>query len=292
MSLAAPLPVGVRQLGARLRVGLLAAALAVGGLPARAVEALPAQLEGITVTERLGAAVNPNTLLTDHHGRQVRLGQYFGDGKPVLLTLNYYGCSMLCSVQLNGLVAGLQQLDWLPGDQFRIVTISIDPDDTAQLAREKRQAYLDSYGRGDDVDWQFLVGDAAQVQAIADAVGFAYRYDAEQDQYAHAAAVMLMAPDATVARYLYGIQYSGRDLKFGLMEAAAGRVGSTAERLLLSCFHYDESIGRYSPFAYGIMRLGGAVSLLIAAGLGIVLWRQELSPRREGASADPSEHTS
>lgn len=288
---------GTGSLASVASVGLFCGMLAAGGLlvgegQARAVEALPSQLEGITVTERLGAAVNPNTLLTDHTGRSVRLGQYFGDGKPVLLTLNYYGCAMLCSVQLNGLVAGLQQLDWVPGEEFRIVTVSIDPDDTPQLAADKRQAYLDAYGRGQDVDWQFLVGDAAQVQALADAVGFAYRYDAEQDQYAHAAAIMLLAPDATVARYLYGIQYSGRDLKFGLLEAAAGRVGSTAERLLLSCFHYDESIGRYSPFAFGIMRLGGAVSVLIAAGLGIVLWRQELSPRREGPGADQSEHTS
>lgn len=274
---------------ALLGVGLAAGAMGGG---ARAAEELPEQLDGITVTERLGAAVNPNTLLTDHTGRQVRLGQYFGDGKPVLLTLNYYGCAMLCSIQLNGLVAGLQALDWTAGEEFRIVTVSIDPDDDARLAAEKRQAYLDSYGRGQDVDWQFLVGDEAQVRALADAVGFAYRYDAEQDQYAHAAAIMLLAPDATVARYLYGIQYSARDLKFGLMEAAAGRVGSATERLLLSCFHYDDAIGRYSPFALGIMRLGGAVSLLIVAGLGIVLWRQELTHRGGDAGADPTEHTS
>lgn len=270
----------------------LAAGLWAGGGAARADLPVPDKLEGITVTERLGASVNPNTVLTDHTGQDVRLGQYFGDGKPVLLTLNYYGCAMLCSLQLNGLVAGLQQLDWMPGDEFRIVTVSIDPDDTPALAADKRTAYLDSYGRGQDVEWHFLVGDEAQVRALADAVGFAYAYDAEQDQYAHAAAIMLLAPDATVARYLYGIQYSGRDLKFGLMEAAAGRVGSAVERLLLSCFHYDETIGRYSPFAIGIMRLGGAVSILIVAGLGIVLWRQELSGKDSDQGADTTEHTS
>ncbi|NOY27194.1 MAG: SCO family protein [Oligoflexia bacterium] len=271
-----------------LLLGVLFLACLGGGV-ARAERTVPAKLEGITITEHLGAAVNPNLVLTDESGQKVRLGQFFGDGKPVLLTMNYYNCAMLCTIQLNGLVAGLKNLNWTPGDQFRILTVSIDPDDTPELAASKRKSYLDSYGRGDDVDWHFLVGEEDQVRALADSVGFAYRYDPEQDQYAHAAAIMLLAPDATVARYLYGIEYSARDLKFGLMEAAAGRVGSPAERLILSCFHYDETIGEYTPFAFGIMRLGGAVSIIVIVILGIVMWRQELSHKDGDPGADTTE---
>lgn len=277
----------------RLRVAVAVllglALLGVGNGSARAELPLPEPLQEATVVERLGAPIDPNLVFTGHDGEKVRIGDYFGDGRPVLLTLNYYGCAMLCSLQLNGLTKGLQGLDWKPGQEFRIVTVSIDPDDTVELAAEKRKAYLQAAGLPADADWTFLVGDVAQVRTLADSVGFGYRYDPEQDQYAHAAAIMLLAPDATVARYLYGIEYSARDLKFGLMEAAAGRVGSPLEKLILSCFHYDESIGRYSPFAFGMMRLGGAVSVLIVAGLGAVLWRRELAPKDSSSAADETE---
>lgn len=260
-----------------LTLGLWSAG--AGGV-ARAAMPLPGELHGSTITEHLGAAVDPNLVFTDYQGNQVRLGSFFGDGKPVILTLNYYGCKMLCTIQLNGLVEGLKELDWTPGDQFRIVTVSINPDDTVQLAHDKRQSYLDAYGRG-DVDWTFLVAQEDQVRKLAEQVGFGYRYDAEQDQYAHTAVITLLTPEATVARYIYGIQYSGRDLKFGLIDAAQGRVGSTVDRVILSCFHYDETIGRYSPFAFGIMRLGGALSVLALGGLGVVLWRREFAHRND-----------
>ncbi len=279
----------LRRLSTLAICGLIACGL---GAPASAELPVPEQLDGVSVMERLGVPVDQDLRFTDHDGRAVRLGDYFGDGKPVLLTLNYYNCAMLCSIQLNGLVNGLSGMDWKPGDEFRIVTVSFDPDDTVQLAADKRAAYLDNLGLPADAEWHFLVGDEDQVRALADNVGFGYRYDPEQDQYAHSAAIMMLAPDATVARYLYGIEYSARDLRFGLIEAAAGRVGSPVEKLLLSCFHYDETIGRYSPFAFGIMRLGGVMSMLIVAGLGIVLWRQELSGPDSDPDADDLEITS
>lgn len=267
-------------------LGSSSAAAAGAGLP------VPEAMQAITVQERLGASIDPELRFRDHQGQDVRLGDLLQGDKPVLLTLNYYGCATLCSIQLNGVVAGLRELDWTAGDEFRIVTVSIDPDDDVELARTKRLAYLDSYGRGESVDWHFLVGEQSQIEALAAQVGFGYRYDPVQDQYAHAAAVMLLAPDATVARYLYGVQYSARDLRFGLMEAAAGRVGSVADRLILSCFHYDAALGRYGVFAQGIMRLGGAVGVLVLASLGIVLWRQELFPKGKATGAAPTELTS
>lgn len=270
-----------------LQWGLLAPADAAGvGAP------IPEAMQAISVDEKLGAQVDPELRFRDHRGQEVRLGDLIQGETPVLLTLNYYGCATLCSVQLNGVVAGLRDLEWTAGKEFRIVTVSIDPDDDVELARTKRLAYLDSYGRGQDVDWQFLVGDQAQIEALAAQVGFGYRYDPVQDQYAHAAAVMLLSPSGEVARYLYGVQYQARDLRFGLMEAAAGRVGSVADRLILSCFHYDAALGRYGVFAQGIMRLGGAVGVVILASLGLVLWRQELFPKGRVTGAAPTELTS
>lgn len=276
---------------------LLLGALALGGLglpvavAASGPTAVPEAMQAISVDERLGQAVDPDLRFRDAEGRSVRLGDYLQGDKPVLLTMNYYGCATLCSVQLNAVVAGLRDLDWTAGREFRMVTVSIDPDDGVELARAKQQAYLDVYGRP-GARWDFLVGEQAQIEALAQQVGFGYRYDPIQDQYAHAAAIMLLSPDGKVARYLYGVQYSGRDLRFGLMEAAAGRVGSVADRLLLSCFHYDANLGRYGLFAQGLMRLGGVVAVLAFAGIGIVLWRQELLPRGGSDGAPPTELTS
>lgn len=276
---------------------LLLGALALGGLglpvavAASGPAAVPEAMQAISVDERLGQAVDPELRFLDAEGRSVRLGDYLQGDRPVLLTMNYYGCATLCSVQLNAVVAGLRDLDWTAGREFRMVTVSIDPDDDVALARAKQQAYLDVYGRP-GAHWDFLVGEQAQIEALAQQVGFGYRYDPVQDQYAHAAAIMLLSPDGKVARYLYGVQYSGRDLRFGLMEAAAGRVGSVADRLLLSCFHYDANLGRYGLFAQGLMRLGGVVAVLAFAGIGIVLWRQELLPRGGSDGAPPTELTS
>lgn len=276
---------------------LLLGALALGGLglpvavAASGPTAVPEAMQAISVDERLGQPVDPELRFRDAEGRSVRLGDYLQGDKPVLLTMNYYGCATLCSVQLNAVVAGLRDLDWTAGREFRMVTVSIDPDDDVALARAKQQAYLDVYGRP-GAQWDFLVGEQAQIEALAQQVGFGYRYDPVQDQYAHAAAIMLLSPDGKVARYLYGVQYSGRDLRFGLMEAAAGRVGSVADRLLLSCFHYDANLGRYGLFAQGLMRLGGVVAVLAFAGIGIVLWRQELLPRGGSDGAPPTELTS
>ncbi len=256
---------------------LAAFALVVGlgvAPAAEAAEALPAELEGVTVVERLGERVNADLSFVDHTGAAVTMADLLEGDVPVLLTLNYYTCETLCSFQLNALLAGLDGLDWTAGDRFRIVTVSIDPKETAELASAKREAYLAEYGRG-DVDWQFLVGEADQVEALARTVGFGFKYDARTGQYAHPAVLTFLSPDGTVSRYVYGATYDARDLRFALMEAAAGRLGSPVDKLILSCFRYDETVGRYTPFAFGVMRLGGVATLVVMTGLGIVLWRRE-----------------
>ena len=256
-----------------MAAGLLAC-VAGWSVPAEAVE-VPSQLEEVTVVEHLGDRVDPTLRFTDHTGKAVTLGDYLDDGRPVLLTLNYYSCATLCGVQLNALHGALKELDWTAGEGFRVVTVSINPGETPELADQKRDAYLASLGRGDDVDWNFLVADEDQVRALANQVGFGYRYDEKSQQYAHPAVLTFLAPDGTVARYIYGLEYKAQDLRFALMEASEGRLGSPVDKLILSCFHYDETVGRYSAAAFGVMRLGGVASILFVGGLGFAMWRRE-----------------
>lgn len=243
-------------------------------VPARAAEAVPKVLENAVITEKLGAQVNLDLPFVDHQGRAVRLRDYLDGSRPVILTLNYYECPSLCSLQLNGFVEGLKAFEWAPGTHYRIVTVSIDARETAELAAGKRASYLKALGRG-DVDWSFLTGTTESIRALADTVGFGFNYVKEEDQFAHAAGIMFLSPEGVVARYLYGIEYRPMDLRFALMETAAGRVGSVVDRLLLSCFHYDDKTGRYTPYAFGIMRAGGVLTALAVAVMLGVLWRAE-----------------
>lgn len=244
-----------------------------------AAEPAPPQLQGIGVDEHLERLVDQQLEFTDQEGRHVRLGDYLKDGLPVLLTLNYYRCPSLCNLQLNALTEGLRGLSWTPGKNFRIVTVSIDHREKPDIARAKRASYLKMLGRG-EVDWTFLVGSERSVQQLADAVGYRYRYDAQQDQFAHPLVITFLSPKGAVARYLYGMEYAPRDLKFAIMEASEGRAGSPADKLILSCFHYDATVGAYGPFAMGIMRVGAAFTVLAMLVFAFVLWRKDRSHRR------------
>lgn len=228
----------------------------------------------VTVEEQLDSVIDGDLTFKDHTGKEVQLRDYFSEGKPVLLTLNYYSCETLCSVQLNAVLNSLRNLDWTVGEDFRMVTISIDPDETTELAAAKRQTYLDDLGKG-DIDWNFLVGTQENIDVVADSIGFRYVYEPKTKQYAHPAVVTFLSPERVVSRYLYGLNYDARDVKFSLIESANGNVGSTVEKIILSCFIYDTTVGKYTPTAFGIMRLGGALS---AFGLGLftfVLWRKD-----------------
>lgn len=233
----------------------------------------------VRVDEMLGGYLDMDLEFTDHDGETVKLGDYFDGERPVLITLNYYRCPTLCSLQLNGLTRTLDAFEWTPGDEYRIVTVSIDPREGTEVAAAKRKTHLDELGKG-DIDWNFLTGDALQIHMLAAQLGIGYAYDAEQDQYAHPAVLMFVSPKGKVARYLYGLEYNPNDVKFALMEAAEGRVGSPVDKLILSCFHYDATLGRYGPFAMGIMRLGGAFMVLIVGIPLAFVWRRERRRRR------------
>ncbi|MFZ5788360.1 MAG: SCO family protein [Acidobacteriota bacterium] len=265
----------------------VAAALALAGVTpvfAQRQEPLPRDLEGVGIEERLGVAIPLDLEFTDESGGRVRLGDFFGR-RPVVLTLNYYECPMLCTLQLNGLIEGIGQLPWTPGDEFEIVTVSINPLETPTLARLKKQAYLSELAKpGAASGWHFLVGSEANIRALADTVGFRYRYNEERREYVHAAGIMVATPSGILARYLYGVVYEPKSLRLAVLEAGEGKVGSAAEQFLLYCFHYDAEAGRYVVAASNVMRAAGGLTALV---LGIWLATAWLrGSGQEGASGD------
>jgi len=249
-------------------------------------EAPPRQLESVEVHEHLGAQVPAGLGFKDEHGRAVTLGQYFDGKHPVILTFNYSNCPMLCSLMLNGLVQGLKQLGYTPGKEFRIVTVSIDHDETPDKALKTQHRYLTEYGRPEAADgWHFLTGSEASVKAYAQALGFGYAYDEARKEYAHPSAMAVASPDGHVVRYLYGIEYPPSKLKLALLEAAQGKIGNPFDRLVLYCFHYDATEGRYAPIAANVMRVGGAISVVLLGAFLTVLWRADLKKRRRTAES-------
>lgn len=286
----------------RTRTTILLLAFALGGMAARAetpasrpaetqpairdrIEAAPQELEGVSVTEHLNAALPLDLEFRGEDGRPVRLSEYFKGDRPVILTLNYYRCPMLCTLQLNGLIDALKRLEWTPGHEFRIVTVSIDPTETPPLARRKKQNYLEEYGRpAAAAGWSFLTGRAENIKKLADTVGFQYRYDKETDQYIHAAALFVCTPGGRVSRYLYGVMFDPQTLRLSLVEAGEGKVGTTMDRVLLFCFHYDAARGRYGPAAMRIMQVAAAMTVIVVGAALAVFWRRD---RRRNRNQTP-----
>ena len=229
-------------------------------------DARPKQLEGVAVTEKLESQVDLNLTFTAENGYPVKLGEFFRKDRPVILNLVYYTCPMLCTMVLNGQVEALRGIPWTPGQEYEIVTISVDPRDSFAEAKKKKDIYLASFDRPAP-GWHFLADHDGNVAKLAEQVGFGYKYDSRIEQYAHPAAIMVLTPEGRVARYLYGIKYSPRDVRFALAEATKGRVTMALEKILLFCYHYDPKASGYVLFAQNIMRAGG-----IATVLAIVLF--------------------
>lgn len=243
------------------------------GLPA-AVN--PDAVADLGFDQRLNAAVPLDLSFRDEDGRRVTLRECVG-GKPTVLVLAYYRCPQLCNLVLNGLLDGLRGVSYAPGEEFSVVTVSFDPRETPEMAAAKKAAYVDAYGRPGSGTWRFLTGDAAEIDAVATAVGFRYSFDAKNDRYNHASGIVVLTPDGTVSRYLFGLRYSPRDLKLALLDASAGKVGSPVDQFLLYCFQYDHVNGRYAFAVLNLMRAAGAVTIV---GLGVWLLRLTRRPRR------------
>lgn len=253
---------------------LLTAAPAVAGTD-EMKDARPPILRQVGIDQHLDAQLPLDLPFRDESGATVRLGQYFGR-KPVILTLVYYECPMLCSLVLNGLVSALRTLSFDVGNQFDIVTVSINPSETPALAARKKLGILDDYHRaGAESGWHFLTGDAPAIAALADAVGFHYQYDPEHKQYAHAAAIMVLTPAGKLARYFYGVEYAPRDVRLGLIEAADERIGTAVDQVLLYCYEYDPAMGRYSAAILNLVRLGGVLTMLALGTFLTVMLRRD-----------------
>lgn len=242
-------------------------------------------LESVGVDENLEATLPLHLEFRDSSGKTVKLGDLIRDGKPVLLSLNYSDCPMLCRLQLNGLVDGLRDIKLEPGNDFDIISVSIDPLETPQRARQTKQNYVKSYGRPRTAGgWHFLSGDQRSIAELAEAVGFRYRYVPERKEYAHAAVTIAVTPKGKISRYLYGVVYPPQTLRLSLIEAAEGKIGTTLDKVLLFCLHYDAATGRYAPVAKNLMRLGaGATITALAVGL-LPLWL-----RRRGTHKPPTD---
>ncbi len=226
-------------------------------------------LENVGIDQRLGEQLPLDLTFRDESGADVRLGDYFGK-RPVVLTLVYYSCPMLCNQVLNGLTSALDVISFDIGKEFEVVTVSFDPRETAELARNKKETYIQWYKRpGASGGWHFLTGDKASIDKLTEAAGFHYKFDPATNQFVHATGIMLATPEGKLARYFYGIEYAPKDLRLGLIEASEKRIGNPVDRLLLYCFHYDPSAGKYSAVAMNILRLAGVATL---AGLVATLW--------------------
>lgn len=262
-----------------LLAGLLLAA--AGPVSAQVATDLPKELDGVAVVEHRSEMLPLDLEFVDESGATVRLGDYFEADRPVLLTLNYYGCPMLCGLQLNGMVDAFRQMDWVPGEQFEVVTVSIDPRETPKLAALKKQNYLNAYGKPEAAaGWHFLTGRQPEIDSLAAATGFEYEYLEESGEYSHAAVAYVATPEGRLSRYLYGVVYDPKTLRFSLVEAGEGRIGTALDQILLYCFHYDASAGRYTPVVMNIMRTGALLSAVILATVLSAFWLWEQRRKR------------
>jgi protein SCO1/2 len=243
--------------------------------PMQSVGVRPELLKQVGLDQKLNQTIPLNLTFRDENGAPVQLAQFFGQ-KPVILTLVYYNCPMLCTQVLNGVESGLKELQMDIGKQFDVVTISIDPTESHVLAKVKQEMYVGMYGRpGAAQGWHFLSGDEPQIKQLADAVGFRYAYDPDTKQFAHVSAIMLLTPEGNISRYFYGIQYPSRDLRLGLVEASEGKIGTPVDQVLLFCYHYDPATGKYGLLISHVIQAGGALTVLILGVAMLILFRSE-----------------
>ncbi len=238
---------------------------------------LPEPLKKIGIEQQLGAQLPLDTELKDEDGNLVKLGKYFETGRPVIVAFVYYECPMLCNQVLNGLTGSLKGITFDAGKEFDVVAISFDANefDKPGLAKNKKAGYMERYSRpGSENGWHFLTGTQESLDKVTSAAGFTYEWDEQSNQFAHAAGIMIATPEGKLSRYFYGVDYSPKDVKFGIMESAESRVGNPVEQLLLYCFHYDPATGKYGLAILRVMRLGGVLTLLGLGAMGFIFWRR------------------
>ncbi len=242
-------------------------------------------LQRVGIDQKLNNQVPLDLTFRDERGQAVPLRSYFGQ-RPVILTLVYYECPMLCTQVLNGLVSSMLPLKLDAGRDFEIVTVSFNPAETPKLAAEKKALYVRRYGRrGAAQGWHFLTGDEANTKALADAVGFRYEYDPQIKQFAHVSAITLLTPEGRVSRYYYGIEYAPRDLRLGLVESSQGKVGNVVDQVILYCYHYDPATGKYGAVVVNMLRVGAILTMVILGSFMVIMFRRDKQLKRERAKS-------
>jgi protein SCO1/2 len=243
--------------------------------PGEPTSARPGLLSKIAIDQRIGTQIPADIPFVDENGQNVTIGQYFGK-RPVILALVYYECPMLCTQVLNGLVSAVSVMNLEAGREFDVVAVSFNPKEGPGLASQKKANYVQRYGRPQTADgWHFLTGTEASIARLTQTVGFQYAFDPKIGQYAHGAAIEVLTPKGTIARYFYGIEFSPRDLRFGLVEASSERIGSIVDDVLLFCYHYDPSTGKYGASVLTLVRLGAIATVLAFAIFLTVNLRRE-----------------
>lgn len=243
----------------------------------------PSILDNVGLDQRLNSQVPLDLAFVDENGKAVQLQQYFGS-KPVILMLVYYQCPMLCMQELTGFTGSMLAIRRFNiGREFNVITVSIDPRDTAQDAAAIKKRYIQRYRRPEaEQGWHFLTGKKDQIDALAQAVGFRYAWDPEIKQYAHASGIMLLTPQGRVAQYYYGIEYAPRDIQLGLIEASKGKIGNVVDQVLLYCYHYDPRQGKYGAAIFNVLRLSALATVLVLGGFMLIMFRRDSLAAREG----------
>lgn len=281
------------------RLVLFAQVLVLGSLPALSQMAdpssdrLPAQLGYVAIEQRLDQQVPLQLPFRDEAGKTILLGDLFQPGRPVILSLVYFNCAMLCSQVLAEMAHTIRRLKFDAGKQFEVVTVSFDPRETPQMAAAARSKYLSLYGRpGTQNGWRFLTGDQSSITALSDAVGFHYRWDPRTKQFAHATGIMVLTPEGRVAQYYYGARYFASDLRLGLIQASNNRIGTLADQIVLYCYHYDPRTGRYGAIVFRVMQVSGGFTLLVLGSLcGFLFWTEPNRRNRKSSGTYTSDDT-
>lgn len=244
--------------------------------------ARPPQLKHVGIQQRLGKQIPADLEFRDETGKQVRLGQYLGNG-PVILNFVYFHCPMLCGQVLQGLTGALRAIGYSVGRDFTVLTVSFDPQETPEMAAAKKKAVLATYGRPEaERGWHFLTGSAASIAALTQGAGFQYQYNAQNNQFAHPTAILVLTPEGKISQYYYGIEYAPRDLRLGLVEASNGQIGTLVDEALLYCYRYDPQTGKYGAIISRVLRISGAVWLAMVSVFLVVMFRTEPKYRVQG----------
>ena len=279
------------MLGALLATSLLALAQPpstfMRDMSQPASQVKPEELEGVGITQKLDQQIPLDLTFKDEAGKSVALGEYFGSGKPVILNLVYYTCPMLCGEALSGEASALSVLKFTPGNEYEVVSVSINPDETPQDAVAKKKIYVDRMNehlepKTSGEAWHFLTGQKPEIDRLAQAVGFRYRRDPKTGQYIHSTALIIVTPHGKIAQYYYGVEYSPRDIRLGVIEASRNKIGNLVDAVEIYCCRYDPNTGRYGAIISRVLSLAGAATLLLLGGFVFMMFRLEKNRSSKG----------